>query len=449
MKSILVLFGFAAFWPAPALAGADPVSRPVTAVLEKKARAFIALLAKKEYAKAVKEFDAVMRKVLPEKKLKALWEKANDKFGPFRKQRGARFEKKDKYDIVFVTCTFKKATLDIRLPFDPEKRIAGLAFVPTRPAVKYQIPAYVNPKAFRETEVKFGAKKWELPGTITIPKGKGPFPAVVLVHGSGPNDRDESIGPNKPFRDLAGGLASRGVAVLRYEKRTRAHAEKMVALKDFPTVQEEVVDDALAAVALLRKTKGINPKKIFVIGHSLGGTLLPQMGSQDPAIAGLISLAGGTLPLGDSLVRQLTYLASLKGKLTNEEKAELEKIKKQAARLKDPKLSLKTPAADLPLGAPAKYWLSLLKCFPPKVVGKVKQPFLILQGERDYQVTMGDFREWKKLLFGRKNVRFKSYPRLNHFFIAGEGKSRPEEHDKAGHVDKEVIEDVAQWVKKH
>ena len=298
--------------------------------------------------------------------------------------------------------------------------------------------------AFQEIEVKVGEGEWALPATLSLPKGDGPFPAVVLVHGSGPHDRDETIGPNRPFRDLAWGLASRGIAVLRYEKRTKEHGTKLAKKKDI-TVKEETIDDALAAVKLLRKTPRIDPKKVFVLGHSLGAMLAPRIGELDSAIAGLILLAGPTRPLEDLILEQFSYLASL-----NEVPLRsLEAIKAQVRRAKDPKLSPDTPAADLPLGlAGCPIGFRYGKPIPLKAVAKIKQPMLILQGERDYQVTMTDFAGWKKALAGRKNAELKSYPKLNHLFVEGTGKSKPSEYQKEGHVAKEVIEDIAGWVKK-
>ena len=90
-------------------------------------------------------------------------------------------------------------------------------------------------------------------------------PGVVLVHGSGPNDRDETIGPNKPFRDLAWGLATRGIAVLRYEKRTKRHRLKMALLANSLTVKEETIDDAVAAVTTLHAVEEIDASRIFVL----------------------------------------------------------------------------------------------------------------------------------------------------------------------------------------
>jgi dienelactone hydrolase len=421
---------------------------PKPADIQTRAKNLAALLAKGDFANAGKDFDKTMKKVLPPKELEKLWKDLLGKYGALKKQQGVRTERGEKYDFVFVSCTFEKGPLDIKVVFTKDGEITGMFFTFPKSKVKYKAPDYVNEKAFQEKAVKFGQEKWRLPGTLSMPVGDGAFPAVVLVHGSGSHDRDETIGPNKPFRDLAGGLASRGIAVLRYEKRTHAYATEMARTKHFPSLHEEVIEDAVAAAAFLRKTRGIDPKKVFVLGHSLGATLVPQIGNEDANLKGLISLAGTTRPLEDVILEQITYIQSLKGSEAQKVKEELEKIKKQVARLKDPKFSKDIPAKDLPLGLPAAYWLDLRKYFPAQTVARCKQPILVLQGERDYQVTMEDLKGWKKLLMGRKNVQFKSYPRLNHLFMDGKGKAKPSEYEKAGHVDREVIDDIAAWVKK-
>ena len=324
--------------------------------------------------------------------------------------------------------------------------VAALADAP-KPA-EYRPPTYAVPSSFHEQQVTVGADtEWSLPATLTLPTGNGPFPAVVLVHGSGPNDRDETIGANKPFQDLAWGLASQGIAVLRYDKRTHVYPGKMVALANL-TVKEETIDDALAAVALLRRTPQIEPKKIFVLGHSLGGTLVPRIGLADQGgIAGIIIFAGATRPLEDEFVRQYEYLYGLDGQITPQEQAEIDDYKRQAARIKQ-----LTPAdansKELLLYIPPSYWLDLRGYFPPAVALKLKQPLLILQGERDYNVTMDAFHDWQRTLDKRTDVTFKSYPKLDHLFLEGTGPASGADYARPRNIPKYVIDDIAAWIKK-
>ncbi len=426
-----------------ALAGAAEPESP-----EAKAKALMAALAKEDFAAATKDFDATMSKVLAADNLGPTWKRLVGQVGALKTQgtpvKEKLSEKGKDYEIVFVPCAFEKMRLYTRVVFTPDGKVTGLQFSPNGPAGEYKAPAYVKRDAFKDVDVTVGEGEWALPGTLSLPAGAGPFPAVVLVHGSGPQDRDERIGPNRPFRDLAGGLASRGIAVLRYEKRTKQHGARMT--KDV-TVKEETVDDALAAAALLRTTKGVDAKKVFVLGHSLGAMAAPRLGELDPALAGLIVMACPARPLEDVVVDQVAYILSLAKEPGAEQKAGVEKIKEQAARLKDPNLPKDTPAKDLPLGAPLAYWRSVAALRPVETAAKVAQPVFVLQGGRDYQVTMEDFGLWEKAVGGRKNVTLKSYPKLNHLFAEGEGKAKPEEYSKEGHVAAEVVEDLARWVK--
>jgi len=411
--------------------------------IEDKARSFLSGLAKKDPAAATKNLDESMKKALPGEKLFDVWKDLVSKNGMFNKLGAARISKTGKYDVVTVRCEFEKGVQDARIVFDSEKQITGLFF---KPVFDYKTPTYVNRARFNDSAVEVGSGEWTLPATLTLPKGEGTFPAVVLIHGSGPHDRDETIGPNKPFLDLAWGLASQGVAVLRYEKRSKEHGAKLVKVKDL-TVKEEVLDDALAAIALLRKTPGIDPKNVFVLGHSLGAMAAPRLGELDPAIKGLIVMASPARPIEQVLIEQLDYVLSLEKNIPEAEKAKVEKMKKDAARLMDPKLSPEDFASGTLLGATFSYWKSLRGLEPNATAMKIEQPLLILQGGRDYQATMEDFALWTKALAGRKNTQLKSYPNLNHLFMEGEGKAKPAEYEKEGHVTQGVIDDIAAWVK--
>jgi len=418
-----------------------------------KARALLSAMEKGDFGLAGRDFDATMLKVFGPEKIEALWKtQLPAQLGAFKRQTAARRDELQGYDIVLITCEFEKATLDARVVFDKEGKIAGLGFVPTAPPAKYEPPDYADPARFAETEVTVGLGEWALPGTLTRPKGEGPFPAVVLVHGSGPNDRDESLGPNKPFRDLAWGLATRGVAVLRYDKRSKVHGRKILAdpkLEAAMTVKDETIDDALAAAALLRGTKGIDPDRVFILGHSLGGFLMPRIASAAESldIAGFIIMAGLTRPLDDTMVRQMTYIHGLAGDaLSEDDRKKLEDIKAEVARIKALTDADIGSTAKL-LGAMPAYWLDLRGYDPAEAAKAVAKPMLILQGGRDYQVTTEDLENWKKALGGRGDVEFRLYPGLNHLFFAGKGPGTPLEYIQThGSVAPEVVEDIAGFI---
>jgi uncharacterized protein len=416
-------------------------------VREGRARAFLTALGKEDYVAARKDFDEAMDKALPEDKLRDIWLATKKQYGALKTPGAIRTERKAPYDIVIVACEFGKSPIDMRIVFDGKNRITGWQIKAPTKDVPYAPPAYVHPETFVERPLTVGVADWPLPGTLTLPRGDGPFAAVVLVHGSGPHDRDETIGPNKPFRDLAWGLASKGIAVLRYEKRTKEHSLRAAREKGL-TVKEETVDDAVAAVAALRAVKEIDPQRVFVLGHSLGAFVGPQIGARDAKLAGLILVAGNSRPLEDIILEQLTYVIGLKGEPTEETRAYLKQVAAQVARVKDPGLAVETPAEDLPLKIPAAYWLGIRGYDPPAAAAKLAIPLFILQGERDYQVTMTDFDGWKKALADRQHVSFRSYRTLNHLFMEGKGKATPAEYEQVGHVASEVLDDLAAWILK-
>ncbi len=413
------------------------------------ANEFFEALIAGDYARATNDFDDTMKAALPESELKATWESLVAQAGAYQERVGTQtIENVDRYKRVVITLMFETVLLDMRVVIDTESGlIGGLFFAPNQDtSQQYAVPEYVDPESFREQEVTVGSGEWELPGILTIPNGQGPFPAVVLVHGSGPNDRDETVGANKPFKDIAWGLASRGIAVLRYDKRTRVHADKLASLADGITVKEETTDDALAAVDLLRQTEGIEAKRVFVLGHSLGGMLAPRIAEADREIAGLIIMAGPTRPLEDLIVEQTQYILSLSGEVSVQEQRQVEAIQQEATAIKALEPSIDVSAKYDLLGAPPQYWLDLQGYNPAVAASTLPQPMLILQGERDYQVTLIDFQGWVDALSGRSDVLLKSYSNLNHLFISGAGQSSPEEYQTPGNVAAMVIDDLANWI---
>jgi len=250
------------------------------------ARRVLDLLRQEKFADVTKEFNAQMAAALPAQTLAQVWAAMRTQVGEFKSESSQQSANAGGVNVVTLGVQFERAAANMVVAFDAENKIAGLQFVP-RPA---EAPAASLPAGLTEEAFTVGTGQLALQGTLTLPPGTARVAAVVLVHGSGPEDRDETLGPNKPFRDLAWGLASRGVAVLRYEKRTRQYAAAMAQNANL-TVREEAIDDAVLAEQALRRHARIEANKVYIAGHSLGGMLAPRIGQEDRSIAGLILLA--------------------------------------------------------------------------------------------------------------------------------------------------------------
>jgi len=291
-----------------------------------------------------------------------------------------------------------------------------------------------------------------LAGTLTLPVRPGRYPAVVLVSGSGPNDQDETVGADKPFLDIANGLAAHGIASIRYDKRTKDYPSAINLATFTPT--EEYVPDAVAAIHLLQRRSDIYPSRIFVLGHSQGGTFAPKIAQTDPSVAGIILLAASTESLGSALVRQLTYLSTLPGATGQQAKATLPEAQQAAGEIDNPDLSIANrstwPTSPLLGGASAAYFLDLRNYDPVATARAIPQPILILQGGRDYQVTTADdLSVWEQGLAGRAETTVHVYPDDDHLFIKGSGPSSPADYAVLKHVDPEVISGIAEWIDSH
>jgi len=163
---------------------------------------FVELLATNDFAEAVMQFDGAMQTAMPQSKLRETWRALETQAGAFQKQLQVGVTNSGGYDVALVSCQFERATLDVKVVFDAMQRIAGLFFVNI--AAAYATPVYADTHAFREMEFTVGHGQWQLRGTLTLPKnGKEPWPAIVLVHGSGPEDQDETIGDMREHDPLA------------------------------------------------------------------------------------------------------------------------------------------------------------------------------------------------------------------------------------------------------
>jgi dienelactone hydrolase len=420
-----------------------------------QARAFLQDLAAGQDQRAEAACDAPVRAKAPAAALQRLWESLERAHGRYRSLGPtAVVAKVHGVTVTRTNVTFAKGPIGLKVAVDGGGHVAGIFIVAAsadanapRPAAEplpgWKPPPYARPARFHEIKVTVGRAPWALPGFLTIPDGKGPFPAVVLVAGSGPEDADETIGPNKPFKDLAWGLASRGIAVLRYAKRTYEYPRQCAALPDF-TVKQEYVEDAQAALALLAAWPDIARGRIFVLGHSEGGTVAPRIASS-PLAAGMIALAGAAQPLERSVVMQLKYLASLHPPRATP--AMVHQAEADAKAIESPTLS---PGARVQLvGAtlPGAYVLDLRGYDPARAAAALGKPVLVLQGGKDYQVTRVDYRLWQRGLAGDRRATFHFYPTLSHEFMPVAGQPSPADYAIPGHVAAPVVADIAAWVR--
>ena len=337
-------------------------------------------------------------------------------------------------ETYYYYSDFEKTKLDIKLSFNGANKIIGF---------------YFSPRKDFKTEIRLGkeltiaSNGLNLNGTLLVPEKDNLKKLVIFVHGSGANDRDEKIYENKPFKDIAEGLYQKGIATYRFDKRTFTFPESFTAKS---TVDDEVTTDVVNIVNYFKKDTQFSGYEIIVLGHSLGAHLLPRIANKTSNLSKIILLAGNARPLGQLLIEQYEYLYSLNA--TEELKNELKEVREQVKFLNSKAFNLNVPNTKLPLNQSAYYWQSIISYNPLKEVQKVKIPILILQGERDYQVTMVDFNLWKKALEKNKKATFISYPILNHSFMSGVGKATPNEYTIKNNVDSKAIDDIFLFISK-
>ncbi|MCG3128785.1 MAG: Esterase EstD [Phycisphaerae bacterium] len=408
---------------------------------EKRAQAILTLFTGGRYEEFLAHADENLKAKLPLSDLGQLAGNLTNQIGRFtriRKLTSAALTPETRaFDF---HAQYNRGSCIVRIVLNQQDRMSAFFITSIRPETPYERPAYVNGDAFSDEKLELVCGEFKLDAVLSRPAGEGPFPAVVLLHGNGPHDLDETIGANRPFRDLAGGLASRGIAVLRYDKRTLAYATRVSP--DELTLEWEALDDAVAAVELLRKRPEIDAKRIVLLGHNVGGQFAVLAARSGGNIAGIVLLAATGRSVLDQIEQQIERLKTLGGENSPATRTQIEKLQAATKDIRDGK----PRANETLLGSSMMYLERLHRADALKTAAALDLPFLVIQGQRDYQVTTADFDLWKKALADRPRVTFKLFEGLNHVFMMGSGASGPSEYFLPGHVDERIIAEVAEWI---
>lgn len=402
------------------------------------ARTFVEALAAHEVSAAHGMLAPSLRAKVTERELGGMWSALEQELGAF-----VAIERVDvttpAETRATVTVRFAKGARAIVVGFGETADVIGVKVAPATPS--WDPPPYVKPAAFTEKPVAIGTP--ELAGFVAVPNDAArAVPGVVLVHRDGPQDEDETVAAIRPFKDLSGGLASRGIAVLRYKKRALGE------IKGEATEKQEVIEPALAAVLALKATPGVDPARIFVVGHGRGGALAPIIAREAKA-QGAAMLAAPARTLPETLAEQLAYLSSLDPS-NADLKAQVEGWKKLRQKVEDKSLD-RSAAVALPSGGQlsAAYFLVGRELAPVQAAAAFPGPLFVAHGAKDFQVAPPHFDEWKKALAKAPKATFKSYPTLGHLFTASSGpKPGPADYDGPAHVDPQVVADLAAWIER-
>ena len=405
-----------------------------------------------DYVLARENFDETLMKMLSEDVLKLTWDKTVAMFGTYKGLSDSITSKKIlEYDVFYRKIYFENITLNVEISVSKTHKVSGFRFIPINNDInseEYIDADYVDKCKFKEVELIFADKI--LTGKLTLPfeAESRKVPIVILVHGSGPNDLDETIYKSKPFRDIAYGLSSKGIAVFRYNKRT--FADKNIDLTTI-TIEKETVFDVVEAVKLVNNTYKDKFSSIYILGHSQGGYVMPKIAKLIPEANGFILLAANARSICELLLEQYQYIFSLPENNIDKETIDINKefykqIEISCKRILDKEYDINTSSTLLPLNIPASYWLALQDYNPVKDFEKETRDILFIQGGRDYQVTLEDFNLWKSNL-SRPQNKFVLFDDLNHLMQIGKNKSTPQEYKTKNFVDIKVIEEIVNWVK--
>ncbi|MBI4954276.1 MAG: alpha/beta fold hydrolase [Myxococcales bacterium] len=418
-----------------------------TPALPSLATSIVGWLEQGEHARVRATFDAAMAKALPtDEAVAGLWQSIVDKLGRCGKQLGTSAKDEGAYHVVLVTCAFEAMPMDVRLVFDADQKLAGIQLLPSQSADAFgprpQTPKPPFPYAARDVAYPNPADGSTLAGTLTVPEGAGPHPAVLLVTGSGAQDRDETIFGHKPFWVLADHLGRHGVAVLRVDDRGIG---KTTGDPTHATIETHATD-VEAGLAFLATQPGIDPQRLGLVGHSEGGIIAAVVAARSKAVAFVVSLAGTGLSGAEINPMQVEAILRAKGGMSEDGiraivAAQRAIMKLLATDASDAELDAAVSAAfaaaeqyapgalgskGTPAGRAAEvaslgsdWFRSFVKLDPASHWSRVTVPVLALVGDRDTQVPADpNLAAIAAVLAkaGNHDAETEKLPGLNHLF---------------------------------
>jgi dienelactone hydrolase len=394
-----------------------------------------------KYVAAQAYFDDTVKEKLPPETLEKIWQQITSKLGKLESVNGAQNKVQGEYQIVILNCKFTNDEQPFQFVFNKTNKLVGFNILPKATTDNYKIPVYADPAIYVEKLITIKSGKYDLPAMVTLPRDSMNCPVVVLIHGSGPADMDETVGAHKPFKDLALGLASKGIASVRYVKRTALYP---AAFEGAYTTNEEVLEDARNVIAFAKNLPQIDSQKVYLFGHSLGGMLAPKI-ALDQNIKGVILAAAPARKFQDISIDQNNYFFNIAKDTTKAGKIALTGA--IAALNKTKTITDKNIAQDsVMLGLPASYWADLNAYDQLATAKKLNNRIFVIQGGNDFQVTDKDYNLWLAALKGKKGFDAKIYPMLNHLFSFVSEKGTPSQYTQQGSVDQPVVDDLSAWI---
>ncbi len=391
-------------------------------------------------------FDSTLSKVLDKNGLKTAWDSTVEPLGKHIINYSVDSSIKGDNLAVTIVEQYEKGGLKVTTSYNNKKEITGIHL--NYATIEKDL---VSTEKFEEHSIKIG-EKYPLDGILTLPTSVKNPPVVLLVHGSGPNDKNSTIYQNTPFEDIAVSLADKGIATLRYDKRYYAYPEEATKLGSDLTLYDEVLEDVNFALDFLSTDQRVDTSNIFVLGHSLSGGLTPYIASQHDDVKGIISMAGSLKPLYEISYEQ-SKATEQTAKNGGYDDATTKIIEEQMKQVEKDILILREDLSTIPnnqilLGIYAGYQKSAKQYSGENYIAEIDIPILVLQGSADFQVKADThFTLWQDSLSSRDNVTLKLYQGLNHLMMVTNGKDDVSEYQTKGSVSEDVISDIATFVK--